>query len=74
MYTLFQSSHMGYLPISELQKLVAQQENLPVPDDQTGHFRALFSIFRWLQCNVFSVTKLNNEVLINKMISSKEIN
>ena len=29
---------MGYLPISELQKLVAQQENLPVPDDRRGHF------------------------------------
>ena len=28
----------GHLPISELQKLVAQQENLLVPDDQMGHF------------------------------------
>lgn len=65
---------MGYLPISELQKLVAQQENLLVPDNQTGHFLSPVFYFFWLQCNFFSVTKLNNEVLMNKIISSKVIN
>lgn len=31
-------SMQSYLPISELQKLVAQQENLLVPHNRTGHF------------------------------------
>ena len=31
-------SMRSYLPISELQKLVTQQENLLVPDNRTGHF------------------------------------
>lgn len=31
-------SMQSYLPISELQKLVAERENLLVQDDRTGHF------------------------------------
>ena len=49
---------MGYLPISKLQKLVAQQENLLVPDDRTGHFSSPLFYFLLAAATSFQLLSL----------------